>query len=149
LRKSPEPYSYRTVSYSRDYLLLTDYACTGTILSGGAELFSNNTAVSRSAAAAATDADHADADAVKGARAINHWTPKEEAKLNSAVMNTSKKRCGKEYRIYWVTVAALVPGRVEQCRGRWNDVLDPNIDQPSGSKRKWTEDKHIKLKDAV
>jgi hypothetical protein len=44
------------------------------------------------------------------------WKSEEDAKLTRAVTNTPKKRWGKEYKINWDAVAALVPGRVEsQC----------------------------------
>jgi Myb-like DNA-binding protein BAS1 len=47
------------------------------------------------------------------------WTPEEDAKLTEAVQKHGK-RC-------WVTVAALVPGRMHiQCRSRWVHNLDPD-----------------------
>jgi hypothetical protein len=97
------------------------------------------------------DANHADADAdpVKGTQAAGYWTPEEDAKLNSAVTSTYKKKCNKEYRTDWVAVAALVPGRSQkQCCNRWQNV-DPNIDRANKRKGKWTEDEIINLKDAV
>jgi hypothetical protein len=109
-----------------------------------AELSSHNTAASLPDTA---DADHADADRVKVRRATRHWTPKEDAKLNSAVTNTSKKKYGKEYRIDWVTISILVQGRTKvQCSSRWKDISDPNIDRACGS---WTGEEDSKLKDAV
>jgi myb proto-oncogene protein len=45
---------------------------------------------------------------------------------------------------------ALVPGRTNmQCWSRWNDVLDPKIEQRSACTGKWTVVEDIKLKDAV
>jgi myb proto-oncogene protein len=97
-----------------------------------------------------THADHADADPVKGTQAIGRWTLEEDAKLTSAVANTSKKKWGNEYKIDWVAVAALVSSRtILQCRLKWKDVLDPSIDQATGRTGKWTEEEDIKLKDAV
>jgi hypothetical protein len=87
---------------------------------------------------------------VKNVGANVHWTPEEDVKLNSAVMNTCKKKHGKEYRIDWAAVATLVPGRLETlCRNRWRDVLNPIIDRTNKHMGKWTDDEDIKLKDAV
>jgi hypothetical protein len=141
------------------------------------------------------------------ARAAARWTTDEDAELTSAVENTSKKKWGKEYKINWAAVAALVPSRTTsqcwirwygaldprsgeatertgkwttfedsmlkdalrthyysgwvaisalvpgktriQCRHRWNDVLDPNIDRVSGRTGKWTAVEDSKLEDAV
>jgi hypothetical protein len=48
---------------------------------------------------------------------------------------------------YWVTIAALVPGRGErQCWSRWK-ALDVAL--TAGSTGRWTEDEDIKLKTAV
>jgi myb proto-oncogene protein len=70
------------------------------------------------------------------------WTEEEDSKLKDAV----KTHGGKD----WGAIAALVPGRTRnQCRSRWRDVLDPNIDQANGRTGKWTEDEDSKLKDAV
>jgi hypothetical protein len=91
-----------------------------------------------------------DADPVNGTWAIGRWTPEEDAKLNSAVMNTCKMKHGKEYRTNWVAIVALVPGRTrKQCRSRWHDVFNPSIALTSGHEGKWTEDEDSKLKDAV
>jgi hypothetical protein len=118
---------------------------------------SHDTAVSLAAAAAAAS-DNADADpmtdskpnAGASTRATGYWTPEEDAKLTSAVTNTSKKKRGKEYKTDWVAIAALVPGRTRcQCHHRWNIVLDPSTKRASGRKGKWAEDEDIKLKDAV
>jgi hypothetical protein len=80
-------------------------------------------------------------------RATGHWTPDEDAKLTSAVANTSMKK----HKTDWVAVAAQVPGRTRgQCRDRWKLVLDPSIDRtPPGHTGQWVEDEDIKLKDAV
>jgi uncharacterized membrane protein len=104
------------------------------------------TAVSLPAAAA----DHADADTVKGNGVTGAWTKDEDAKLTSALANTSKKKYGKENKPNWVAVAALVPGRTEnQCYDRWRKVLDPGIDRANGHTGTWAEDEDTKLKDAV
>jgi hypothetical protein len=78
------------------------------------------------------------------------WTLEEDAKLTSAVANTSKTKCGKEYKTKWAAAAALVPSRTgRQCRDRWKYFLDPSIDRATGHKSKWTADEDSKLKDAV
>jgi hypothetical protein len=79
------------------------------------------------------------------------WTSEEDAKLTSAVANTSKTKRSGEYKISWAAVAALVPSRTNvQCWHRWNKVLDPSIDQtPTGRTGAWTADEDIKLKAAV
>jgi hypothetical protein len=114
-------------------------------------LSSQNIAVSLPAAD--VDADHADADAdpVKGARATGYWTSEEDAKLNSVVTNTSKKKWCKEYKTDWAAVAALVPSRITvQCCKRWKEALDPNMDQSNRrTSSSWSEYEDIKLKDAV
>jgi myb proto-oncogene protein len=85
---------------------------------------------------------------VKDPRA--HWTVEEDEKLTSAVTNTRKKKCGKEYRTDWVTVAALLPGRTKfQCKGRWHNALKPSIALTAGRTGQWTEDEDSKLEDAV
>jgi myb proto-oncogene protein len=49
------------------------------------------------------------------------WTAEEDAKLTEAV---------KEHGNLWVVVAALVPGRTQkQCRNRWVESLDPDINR--------------------
>jgi hypothetical protein len=54
------------------------------------------------------------------------WTSEEDAKLTSAVTNTSKKKHGKEYKTNWVAISALVPGRTRgQCQSRWHDAWIP------------------------
>jgi hypothetical protein len=101
----------------------------------------------------AADNDDANADLVADAQpntGTGSWTLEEDAKLTSAVTNTSKKKCGKDYKTNWAAVAALVPSRSRiQCRHRWHDVLDPSIGRASGRAGKWTEDEDSKLKNAV
>jgi hypothetical protein len=83
-------------------------------------------------------------------RATGSWTSEEDAKLTSALANTSKKKYGKEYKIDWAAVAALVPSRTHrQCRNRWQGVLDSNIDPTTARAGKWTAVEDNKLKDAV
>jgi hypothetical protein len=54
------------------------------------------------------------------------WNSDDDIKLTEAV-----RMCGND----WVVVAALVPGRTNvQCRERWANRLDPNINQKMG---KW------------
>jgi hypothetical protein len=83
------------------------------------------------------DDTHTDSmgDAQSKPRATTHvnrhdWTPEEDAELTCAVTNTCKKKPGKEYRIDWVAIAALVPNPTErQCIDRWhNTLLDSCID---------------------
>jgi hypothetical protein len=62
---------------------LTDEAAT--------TISSRDTAVSLPATAD-ENADQADANPVKVTRAVGQWTPEEDAKLNSAAANTSKKK---------------------------------------------------------
>jgi hypothetical protein len=83
-------------------------------------------------------------------RVTRHWTSEEDAKLTSAFANTSKIKWGKEYKINWDAVAALVPSRTKkQCRKRWREALDPNIDPTTARASKWTAVEDGKLKDAV
>jgi hypothetical protein len=50
----------------------------------------------------------------------------------------------------WVAIAALVPGRTKnQCRQRWQDVLNPSIAIEAGSRGKWKAVEDSKLRDAV
>jgi hypothetical protein len=107
---------------------------------------------------AVADGDDANADAVTDTqpnaessnRATGRWTLEEDAKLTSALANTSKKKCGKEYKTDWDIITALVPGRTrKQCNQRWHDVLDPIIDRASGRTGKWTAVEDSKLKNAV
>jgi hypothetical protein len=96
----------------------------------------------------------ADADPVKmlviSTRHNNCWTPDEDVELTNALRNTYKKKRGKEYKIDWVAVAALVPGRTKkQCRYRWRHYLVSKFDPPMARVGKWTADEVKKLKDAV
>jgi hypothetical protein len=51
---------------------------------------------------------------------------------------------------YGDAIAALIPGRTKkQCGNRWEDVLDPSIDQVTLRTGKWAEDEDMKQKDAV
>jgi hypothetical protein len=96
-----------------------------------------------------TDAD-LETDTQQNAVATGSWTLVEDAKLTSAVANTSKKKWGKEYKTDWYAVAALVPSRTKkQCKNRWQEVLDPNIDRASERTGKWTAVDNSKLKNAV
>jgi hypothetical protein len=83
--------------------------------------------------------------------ATGRWTTDEDADLTSAIVNTSKKKRGSEYKIDWAAVAALVPGRTrKQCNERWKNGLGPSIDRTSpGNTGRWTEDEDVKLKDTV
>jgi hypothetical protein len=87
--------------------------------------------------------------------AIGRWTPEEDAKLTSALANTSKKSWGFIGEAIigktdWVAVAALIPGRTKsQCYNRSRNVLCASIVQANERKGKWTEDEDIKLKDAI
>jgi hypothetical protein len=107
---------------------------------------SHGTAVSLAGAAGAANTL---TDPVKGTRVT--WRPEEDVKLNSAVTNTCKKKCGKEYKTDWAAVTALVPSRTKkQCWRRWNHTLNPSIDRtPPGRKGKWSEDEDTKLEGAV
>jgi hypothetical protein len=83
-------------------------------------------------------------------RATSSWTLEEDAKLTRAVTNTRKKKYGKENRVDWNAVAALVPGRtLRQCSNRWHDFLDPSIDQATARFGKFLEDEETKLMHAV
>jgi uncharacterized protein (DUF2237 family) len=89
-------------------------------------------------------------DAQPNTVATGRWTADEDAKLTSAVANTSKKKWGEEYKTDWNAVAALVPGRTKsQCLHRWKHALDPSIGRASGPKGKWTAVEDSKLKYAV
>jgi hypothetical protein len=81
----------------------------------------------------------------------HYWSPEEDVKLTSAFANTLKKKWGEEYRIDWVAIAALVPGRTKsQCHNRgWYKTLDSSIDWANKRTGAWTEDENIMLKEAV
>jgi hypothetical protein len=60
------------------------------------------------------------------------WTLEEDATLTSAVTDTSKTKCGKECKISWAAVAALVPCRTENSVGvdgimSWIPVLTERL----------------------
>ncbi len=100
------------------------------------------------------DNDDANAESVTdtqpNAGATGSWTLEEDAQLTSAVANTCKKKWMKEYKIDWVKIAALVPGRTKaQCKSKWNDELDTNTGTVSGRTGRWTEEEDSKLKSAV
>jgi hypothetical protein len=103
----------------------------------------------------AADVDDANAESVMdtqpNAGATGRWTLEEDAELTRAVANTPKKKYGKEYRIDWIEISALVTGRAtKQCWSRWHDVLDCGIDQVNGhATGRWTKDEDRKLKDAL
>jgi hypothetical protein len=70
------------------------------------------------------------------------WTADEEKQLKDAVPAQGAKN--------WEQIAALVPGRTQkQCRNRWRDTLDSNIEPTTARTGKWTADEVKKLKDAV
>jgi hypothetical protein len=102
----------------------------------------------------AGDDDDANADAMTdtqpNAVATGSWTLEEDAKLTRALANTSKKRCGEEYKRYLVAISEIIPGQTrKQCLRRSKDAMNPRIGQASGRNRKWTAYEDIKLKDAV
>jgi hypothetical protein len=96
------------------------------------------------------DTDIVDADSLESTRATPYWTSEEDVTLTSAVTNTSKKKCGKEYRIDWTAVVALVRGRTNmQCNSKWYHVLVSTVDPTTARRGKWTVDEDSKLKLAV
>jgi hypothetical protein len=53
--------------------------------------------------------------------ASRDWTPEEDAKLNSAVTETPKKKWGKKYKTDWPLVSEKIPDRSRyQCWKRWH-----------------------------
>lgn len=93
--------------------------------------------------------DHV-ANTQPNARATGRWTLEEDAKLTSAVTKTFKKNHVKEPKIYWVLVAALVPGQTnKQCRCIWKKTQEPNTDRANRRIGKWTKSEFVKLEDAV
>jgi hypothetical protein len=102
----------------------------------------------------ATDKDDANANPVMDTRpnAVANrvtacWTTEEDAELTSAITNTSKKKWGNEYKIDWVAISALIPGRTRlQCFYRWCRTLNPSVGQANGRTGKWSENEDIKLK---
>jgi hypothetical protein len=86
--------------------------------------------------------DHLDSSVHRTPRRSGAWSPSEDTKLKDAVQMHNAKN--------WNEIAALVPGRTKvQCRGRWADSLDPNIERTFGRTDKWTTDEVDKLRDAV
>jgi myb proto-oncogene protein len=74
--------------------------------------------------------------------ATGKWTAEEDNLLKDAVQRYGSKN--------WKYITAMVPGRTKiQCRRRWHDALDPNVDMTSLSTGKWTADEDNLLKDAV
>jgi hypothetical protein len=66
----------------------------------------------------------------------------EDDKLHDAV----EKRKGED----WVSISELVPDRTkQQCRNRWQFVLDSKSDETTPRVGKWTTDEDITLKNAV
>jgi hypothetical protein len=64
------------------------------------------------------------------------WTAEEDAKLAAAA-----EKCGQD----WVAVAAMVPGRTNQCRYKGFTSLCPT----TRSKRRWTPEEDVKLIQAI
>jgi hypothetical protein len=78
------------------------------------------------------------------------WTLDEDAQLTSAVTKTREKEWGKEFKIDWVAVAMLVPGRTQRpCRDRWHNTLVSNVNPATARAGNWTADEDKKLKDSV
>jgi hypothetical protein len=85
-----------------------------------------------------------------GATYTGRWTPEEDAILTHAVTNTYKKQYGKEWKIDWVAIIPLIPGRTKtQCQNRWQNALSRRIDRTAGRSGVWTEAEDMHLKDAV
>jgi hypothetical protein len=83
-------------------------------------------------------------------KATGRWNTDDDAKLTSAVANTSKKKWGNEYKIDWDIVAALVPGRTNKtCSDRWRNGLNPSIALMAGRTGRWAQDEDSKLENAV
>jgi hypothetical protein len=81
----------------------------------------HDTTVALSPPDAAVNNDDANADPVMDTQpnaritgAKGRWTFVEDGKLTCAVTKTRKKKHGKEFRIDWVAIAALVPGRTKE-----------------------------------
>jgi hypothetical protein len=86
----------------------------------------------------------------RAVRVTGRWIFMEDAKVTSAVTKMCNKKDGKEHRIDWVAVSALIPSRTNiQCRNRWRDVLAPSIDRSNRCTGKWTEDEDLRLKHSV
>ena len=67
------------------------------------------------------------------------WTKEEDQKLCMAV-----NECMREGGLTWIQIAERIPGRkVKQCRHRWTNHLDPNL-----NKGGWTHDEDTILAEA-
>jgi hypothetical protein len=78
------------------------------------------------------------------------WTLDEDAQLTSAFTKTREKKWGKKFKIDWVAVAMLVPGRTQrQCRDRWHNTLVSSTEATTARAGHWTPDEDKTLKDAV
>jgi hypothetical protein len=70
------------------------------------------------------------------------WTPDEDEKLKDAVLAQGDKD--------WKAIALLVSSRTNaQCRSRWHNHLNSNVDATTARTGRWTADEDQKLKDAV
>jgi hypothetical protein len=83
-------------------------------------------------------------------KAHARWTPDEDAEVLSAVAKTIKNKYGRQNRIDWFTVAALLAGRKKlQCIARWEKVLKPTMVREAGRAGSWTPEEDAKLTSAV
>jgi hypothetical protein len=77
--------------------------------------------------------------------ATGAWSAEEDDQLKDAVKRYSGKN--------WREIAAMVPGRTKRvCANRWQNVLDPSIDQTSrtpGRTGAWTTNEDDQLRAAV
>jgi hypothetical protein len=84
---------------------------------------------------------------------LRAWTPEEDTKLTAAVNSAGKKeKFSERYKIDWVAVAALVPGRTrQQCASRWHYKfrMYSNMDRTTARTGKWTTQEDGTLIDAV
>jgi hypothetical protein len=70
------------------------------------------------------------------------WEEDEDKMLKEAVRTHGGKN--------WAKIAALVLGRTKnQCKKKWHDTLNFNIDPTTASTGKWTGDEDKKLREAV
>jgi hypothetical protein len=57
------------------------------------------------------------------------WSEDEDSRLQDVAQTHGDKE--------WAALSSLVPGRTKrQCKGRWDDILDPFIDRANGRKGK-------------
>eukprot|EP00981_Chlorochromonas_danica_P002532 scaffold487_cov178-Ochromonas_danica.AAC.20 len=69
-------------------------------------------------------------------KAVKKWTPEEDALMIKLVTENGTR--------YWTLIASKLPGRTgKQCRERWHNQLDPNI-----NKKPWTEEEEQHLLEA-